>query len=262
MSGTVRFARDAQDARIGLITLSNPGKLNAISVAMWRELREIATALDARRPALHAVIVRGDGDDFAAGADIEEFPARRFDTASLRDYHEAQVAPALQALLDCDVPLVAQIAGACIGGGLEIACCCDLRLAQTEARFGVPIARLGFPMAPDELAVLLGAVGRATATELLLEARLVDADGALRRGLVQRLADDVAAEAEASARRIAALPASVARTNKRTLRLLRRGTVGEAERALHFHYAAGAVHREGVGAFLAGREPHFHDELP
>jgi enoyl-CoA hydratase len=262
MSGTVRFARDAQDPRIGVITLSHPGRLNAISVAMWRELREAAAALDAQRPALHAVIVRGDGDDFAAGADIEEFPALRFDTAALRNYHEQQVAPALHALLDCDVPLIAQIAGACIGGGLEIACCCDLRIAQPDARFGVPIARLGFPMAPDELAVVLAAVGRASAAELLLEARLIDAAGALQRGLVQRVADDAAAEAAACAVRIAALPASVARANKRTLRQLQRGTVGEAERARHFDYAAGAVHREGVTAFKARRAPQFTDEWP
>ncbi len=262
MSGSVHFERDAQDARIGRITLSHPGKLNAISVAMWRELREIAASLATLRPALHAVIVRGAGSDFAAGADIEEFPAQRFDTAALRDYHEAQVAPALHALLDCDVPLIAQIAGACVGGGLEIACCCDLRVAQPDARFGVPIARLGFPMAPDELAVVLAAVGRATAAELLLEARLIDAAGALQRGLVQRVVDDAAAEAEAMARRIAALPATVARANKRTLRQLQRGTPGEPERAAHFDYAASATHREGVSAFQARRAPHFNDELP
>ena len=80
----IRFERDARDARIGRLTLANPGKLNAISVAMWRELREHALALDAARPALHAVIVAGEGGAFAAGADIAEFPASRFDVATLR----------------------------------------------------------------------------------------------------------------------------------------------------------------------------------
>lgn len=260
--GSVRFERDAQDARIARITLSHPGKLNAISMAMWGALQTVAQGLDAQRPRLHAVIVRGEGADFAAGADIEEFPAQRFESAALRRYHEAVVAPALQALRATDVPLIAQIAGACIGGGLEIACCCDLRIAQTDARFGVPIARLGFPMAPDELAVVVDAVGRATAAEMLLEATLIDAAGALRRGVVQRVVGDAALEAEATARRIAALPASVARANKRTLRQLALGAVGAAERSAHFDYAAGAVHREGVSAFLARRAPDFNNDLP
>ncbi|MCV4656485.1 enoyl-CoA hydratase-related protein, partial [Escherichia coli] len=75
----------------------------------------------------------------------EEFPSFRFDEAALREYHEGLIAPALHAMLACDVPIVAQIEGACVGGGLEIAACCDLRIAGASARFGAPIARLGFP---------------------------------------------------------------------------------------------------------------------
>lgn len=260
MSGHVFFERDAGDARIGVLTLSHPGKLNAISVAMWRELGALASGFDALRPALRAVVVRGADGGFAAGADIAEFPAHRFDTASLRRYHEDLVAPALRALQATDVPLIAQIEGGCIGGGLEIAACCDLRIAQRDARFGIPIARLGFPMAPDELAIVVAAAGPATAAELLLEARLLDAGEALQRGLVQRVVEDAAAEAMATAHRIAALPATVARANKRTLRQLRRGGPTEAERAAHFGYADSAAHREGVAAFLARRRPDFSEE--
>lgn len=260
MSGSLHFARDPADPRIGVLTLSNAGKLNAIGVAMWRELGTLAATLDALQPTLHAVIVRGEGGDFAAGADIAEFPAHRFSTEALRDYHERLVAPALHALLATDVPLVAQIEGGCIGGGLEIAACCDLRIARRGARFGIPIAHLGFPMAPDELAVVLSAVGRANAAELLLEARLLDTDEALRRGLVQRVVDDVAAEAAATARRIAALPASVARANKRMLRQLLSGGPTDAERARHFGYADSATHLEGVQAFLDRRRPVFPDD--
>ncbi|WP_353091882.1 enoyl-CoA hydratase-related protein [Methylibium sp.] len=260
MSGALAFERDPGDPRIGVVTLSHPGKLNAISVAMWRELGALAATLDALQPNLHAVILRGEGGDFAAGADIAEFPVHRFSTEALRDYHERLVAPALQALLGTDVPLIAQIEGGCIGGGLEIAACCDLRIAQRGARFGIPIARLGFPMAPDELSVVLDVVGRASAAELLFEARLLDADEALQRGLVQRVVDDAGAEAHATAQRIAALPASVARANKRTLRQLQRGGPTEAERARHFGYAGSATHREGVQAFLGRRGPAFPDD--
>jgi enoyl-CoA hydratase len=262
VAGRVDLERDARDARIGLLTLANPGRLNAIDVGMWRALERAAASLDGARPALRAVIVRGAGGDFAAGADITEFPAFRFETAALRDYHEGVIAPALRALQRSDVPLVAQIEGACVGGGLELAACCDLRIASRDARLGAPIARLGFPMAPDELAVLLGAAGRATAAELLLESRLLDAATALQRGLVHRVVDDVQAEARATAQRIAALPASVARANKRTLRQLARGGPDAAERTAHFGYVAAASHREGIDAFLAHRPPRFDDDEP
>jgi enoyl-CoA hydratase/carnithine racemase len=140
-----------------------------------------------------------------------------------------------------------------VGGGLEIACCCDIRIAHPAARFGAPIAKLGFPMAPDELAVVMQVAGRDTAAELLLEAGFVNAPTALQRGLLQRLADDPAEEALATAQRIAALPLEVARTNKRTLRQLRNGGPSAIERAHHFAYAGATHHREGVARFLGGR---------
>jgi enoyl-CoA hydratase len=260
MGGAVRFARDERDRRIGRLTLANPGRLNAIDVGMWGALRTLAEGFDSvGAPPLAAIIVAGEGGSFAAGADIAEFPAFRFDERTLRAYHEGVIAPALQALLATEVPLVAQIEGACVGGGLEIACCCDLRIAAPDASFGAPIARLGFPMAPDELAVVLAAAGRDSAAELLLEAGLVDAATALRRGLLHRLADDAAAEAWATAQRIAALPLEVARANKRTLRLLRPSPSTANARRGHFDYAQAAYHREGIAAFIERRAPRFQD---
>jgi enoyl-CoA hydratase/carnithine racemase len=260
MSGSIRFERDAGDARIARIRIAHPGKLGAIGVEMWRALRDIAASLDRMLPALHAVIVCGEDGNFAAGADIAEFPGLRFAPDTLRDYHEGAIAPALHALQATDVPLIAQIEGACVGGGLEIAACCDLRIARPDARFGAPMARLGFPMAPDELAVVLAAFGRAGAAELLLEAGLFDAATALRRGLLHRVADDAAAEAWATAQRVAQNPASVARANKRSLRQLLAGGPTGPERAAHFAYAASATHREGVAAFLERRSPDFQDD--
>jgi enoyl-CoA hydratase len=256
MSGQLVFQAHPELEHVRLVTLANPGKLNAISVRMWQDLREIFAGLAEREPGLRVVVLRGLDGAFAAGADIEEFPGLRFEEAGLRNYHEGVIAPALKAMQDCDVPLVAQIEGVCVGGGLEIASCCDIRIAGRSTRFGAPIARLGFPMAPDELA----AVARGTACEMLLEARLLDAATALQRGLVQRVVDDeaVAREADATARRIAALPHLVARANKRTLRLLARGEpMGEAERREHFSYAASADHREGVSSFIEKRAPRF-----
>src|SRR5512146_2990226 len=128
-TGSVRFERDAADPRIARVTLAHPGRLNAITRAMWRELRGIFDGLDEREPGLRVVVVRGAGNAFAAGADLAEFPDFHFEPEHARAFHEGEPASALAALRDCDLPLVAQIAGPCIGGGLEIAACCDLRIA-------------------------------------------------------------------------------------------------------------------------------------
>lgn len=260
MSGVLHFAAHPRLPGVALLTLSHRAKLNAISVAMWQRLREVFDGLAEREPHLRAVLVRGEGGQFAAGADIAEFPAFRFDEAALRRYHEDLIAPALHAMLGCDIPLVAQIEGACVGGGLEIAACCDIRIAAAGSRFGAPIARLGFPMAPDELAVVLHVAGAATVREMLLEARLLDAATALQRGLVHRVVPDtgVTLEVEQTLERIAALAPLAARINKQTLRRLQRPQpFGEDERRQHFRYAASPDHREGVTAFLEGRPPVF-----
>jgi enoyl-CoA hydratase len=252
MAGSV--VREATDAHgVARVTLVNDGKRNAIDVAMWRALRSVAASL-ADDASLRAVIVRGAGGHFAAGADIEEFPRFRFDANTLREYHHGLVAPALQALLDSERPLVAQIDGACIGGGLEVAACCDLRIAARGASFGIPVARLGFPLAPAEAALLRGVVGDAVLRELLLEARLHDADAALQRGLVHRVVDDAQVDAEDAARRIAELPREVAAINKCTLGALRAGTPAPAHA---FDYAGAAHHREGIAAFLDKRAARF-----
>ncbi|MFZ5544489.1 MAG: enoyl-CoA hydratase/isomerase family protein [Pseudomonadota bacterium] len=243
------------------VELSNPRKHNAISVAMWRELRTLFEALQQqpREPAPRVVLLTGAGGHFAAGGDIEEFPQFRFEPETLRHFHEEIVAPALQAMWRCEIPIVARIHGSCIGGGLEIAACCDLRIADRSARFGAPIAKMGFPMAPGEVELLLKVVPAATLREILIEARLLDAEAALARGLVHRVVDDAALadEAEAAAQRIAALSPLAARLNKRTLRQYAEGGPTAAQRRDHFAYAADPEHREGVTAFLDKRAPRF-----
>src|SRR4051812_47131758 len=160
---------------IATLRISNPGKLNALSLAMWRELRAVFEGLRAAEAPPRVVVVRGAGGEFVAGADIEEFPQFRFDPDSLATYHEDVVAPALHAMLECDIPLIAHIEGACIGGGLETAACCALRLCEPASRFGVPIARLGFPMAPAEVEIVAHIIGLTLLRELLIEARLLGA---------------------------------------------------------------------------------------
>src|SRR5690606_16636956 len=142
------------EGAVATVTLDHPGRLNAITVAMWGELADAFGRLSADRD-LRCVIVRGAGGHFAAGADIREFPEVRADADRVMAYHRHTIAPALRAVAECLHPVVAAIEGVCVGGGLEIASRCDLRLAARGARFGAPINRLGFPMAPDEMRGLL-----------------------------------------------------------------------------------------------------------
>jgi enoyl-CoA hydratase/carnithine racemase len=258
MGGRVQL-QPADGAGIARVLISHPGKLNALSVAMWHELRAVFDALNTAEAPPRAVLLYGDGGHFVAGGDIEEFPSFRFDEQRLRLFHEEAVAPALRAMLDCDIPIVAQIDGPCVGGGLEIAACCDLRICGRSSRFGIPIARLGFPLAPSEAQIVARAIGLTLLRELLVEARLLGADEALARGLVSRVVDDgaVATEAQAACERIAALSPQAQRLNKRTLRQLAEGGPSAAQRHEHFGYADSPEHREGLAAFVQKRPARF-----
>ena len=249
-----------RDGAIATVTLFNPGKLNAITAAMWQRLRTVmdeSSALDE----LRCVVIRGDGQSFAAGGDIEEFVTLRDTHEQARLYHGEWVAGALDSIVACRHPTVALIEGACIGGGLEIAGQCDLRIAAESARFGAPILRLGFTMAHSELRGLLELAGPATALEILLEGRILTAAEAYAKGLVTRVVADenVIDEAYATAARIAAGAPLVARAHKRLVRRLAAdpGPLSEAELCDNFAYLDSADYREGLAAFLAKRKPQF-----
>jgi enoyl-CoA hydratase len=247
-----------RDGGIVTVTLSNPGKLNALDVAMWSELAACFKALSADET-VRCVIVCGEHGNFAAGADIAEFSTVRSTLEQGILYHTGAIAEALAAIDGCIHPVVAAIEGACVGGGLEIACACDLRIASPTARFGIPINRLGFALAPGEMPALLHLVGPAVALEILLEGRVFDAAEALAKGLLTRLADDAAAAALQAAQRIAAGAPLAARMNKLLVRRLRASAapLSEAEIKAAFAPLASADYREGVAAFLEKRPPGF-----
>ncbi|MFT4193422.1 enoyl-CoA hydratase/isomerase family protein [Ottowia sp.] len=254
------------DGAVAVVTLSNPRKLNAMTRAMWRELAEVFARVQAGA-AWRCVLVRGEGGHFCAGGDIAEYPDFRFDAASLRDFHEGDVWGGLAAMLACDVPIVAAIEGHCMGAGVEIASCCDIRVAADDAKFGAPIARLGFPMAPREAALVARAAGEATARQMLLEAAVLEAADMQARGFLQYLAPaaQVQGRARETAARIAALAPQAARLNKRTLRALNQppALAGQAPEAIEtivktaYDYADSAEHREGIAAFLGKRPARF-----
>lgn len=256
MSGEVTAA--VGERGIVRVVLRHEGRLNAMSRAMWRQLRsvfeDIQRSADAR-----CVLVEGEGGAFCAGGDISEYPDFRFDPAQLRDFHENDVWGGLAAMLACDVPIIARIAGACMGAGVEIASCCDIRVAAATARFGAPIAKLGFPMAPREARLVAGAVGALTARQMLLEAATFGAHDMLARGFLSRVVepDLLDADAQGTALRIASLAPGAARLNKQTLRALGPGDGAASGPADPYAYADSAEHREGIAAFLAKRSPLF-----
>lgn len=245
---------------IALVTLSHPGRLNAITVHMWQELARVFGELSADET-LRCVVLRGDGGNFAAGADIREFPRHRADLQGVIHYHTQVLAPALRAIAACIHPVLAEIQGVCVGGGLEIASQCDLRIAAETSRFGVPINRLGFPMAPDEMRGLLALAGRAVTLEILLEGRVFGAREALEKGLLTRILppEDLHDNVMATARRLASGAPLAARINKETVARLSADSrpLSDAELLKLFRYAESRDHREGVRAFLAGETPAF-----
>jgi len=262
MSGRIQLQRQSA---LAFVTLSHPGKFNAMSCAMWRELRAVFVALQSD-PSLRCVVLRGEGGHFCAGGDISEYPDFRFSEAGLRDFHENDVWGGLQAVLDCDLPVVAQIEGNCMGAGVEIACCCDIRIATDTARFGAPIGRLGFPMAPREAALVLREAGAPTAREMLLEGAVLTAQQMLARGFVQRIVPGtaLAGEITGTTQRILALAPQAARLNKQTLRTLQSGAPDAlpALLARAYGYADSPEHREGIAAFLAKRPTEFSLPIP
>ncbi|MCB1955816.1 MAG: enoyl-CoA hydratase/isomerase family protein [Rhodocyclaceae bacterium] len=257
MPGQVDLQR-ADD--VATLVLNNHGKLNAIDSVMWQALRAHMDTLNGDA-ALRCVILRGAGGAaFAAGGDLEEFSQVRATVDQALTYHDQWVAAALEAIRHCPVPTIAAIEGPCVGGGLEIAGCCDLRIAGRSARFGAPINRLGFSMYPGEMAGLLALVGPAVLLEILLEGRILDAQEALAKGLLTRVVDDdqVVAEAQAAAARIGAGAPLVARWHKQWVHRLTEGRpLGEDEKRAAFAFLATDDYREGMEAFFAKRTPQF-----
>lgn len=256
MTGAVLCVREAA---VATVILSNPGKLNAIDFAMWQELTAVVNDLAADRQ-VRCVVLRGEGEQaFAAGGDIEEFRVRRDTLDHALAYH-VQVGAALQAVSACPQPTLALVHGACIGGGLELAAQCDLRICGKSSRFGAPINQLGFSMYPVEMEGLLRLAGTATLLEILLEGRILDAAEALAKGLVTRVVADAAVvgEAYASARRICEGAPLVARAHKQWVRRLQSDVPlsGEELRA-SFAFLESEDYREGLAAFLEKRKPNF-----
>ena len=171
---------------VGRIRLDNQAKRNAMTFEMWRDLPAVLADFMAD-DAVRVVVLSGNGGKaFCAGADISQFEKNRSGEEATAIYNDA-VANAAAALAEIEKPTIAKIEGFCIGGGLGIALCCDLRIANEVSTFAVPAAKLGLGYGHEGLKRLVDVVGPSSAKEIFFTARQFTATEALGMGLINRV---------------------------------------------------------------------------
>jgi len=256
MSDTILVERDGA---IATVVLNRPEKLNALTRPMWRRLGDVFLELS-NDDSVRCVVIRGAGmKAFAPGNDISEFATERSNVEQARAYGE-DMRRTIAAMDLCRHPIVAQIHGVCVGGGLEIAGLADIRICGESSRFGVPIKNLGLVMAYSEIASLILLAGEAVALEILLEGRVFLAKEAYEKGLVTRVVpdDQVEKEARETAQRIAEGAPLVARWHKKFARRLRDPKpLSPAEYDEGFACFGTEDFQIGYKAFLAKQKPDF-----
>jgi enoyl-CoA hydratase/carnithine racemase len=246
---------------IAWVVLRNPARLNAVRLEMWEALPPVAATL-ATDPDVRVVVLRGHGDQaFASGADISEFETHRRDPASAAAY-EAVTARAFGALMALEMPVVAMIRGVCIGGGLAIAACADVRIAADDARIALPPARLGLGYHQSGVERLVRLLGPSAASEVFFTARQYDAAEARDIGLVNRVVP--AAELETfTASYLRGIAANAPLTLRAAKRAIAESLRPPDERdpaavaAMIARCFESADYAEGVRAFLEKRRPKF-----
>ena len=242
------------------LTLDSGRKLNALNMDTWVQLGQTINKLSSEDE-VRCVILRGpDRSAFAAGADIAEFDTVRANSANAKAYGD-RVSETVLAIAACRHPTIALIHGVCVGGGLEIASACDLRICGESSRFGIPINRLGLVVGYPELRLLIDLIGRSATLEMLFEGRIMGAGEAKEKGLVNRIVPDSEVEEETNrtARNIAAGAPLVARWHKKFARRLREPEpLIAADLDEVYDCYDTEDYRAGRQAFLDKKTPEFH----
>jgi enoyl-CoA hydratase/carnithine racemase len=259
-TGSERMVAMTEGA-IGWMIFNHPARHNAVSMAMWQGVVRIIEAFKAD-PAVRAIIVTGAGERaFVSGADISEFDEKRATPAAIAEY-DAVGEHASQLLETVAKPTIAMIRGYCIGGGVDLALRCDIRIASDDARFGVPAAKLGLGYPFSDVNRLVGVVGPAFAKEIFYSGRQFTATEARQMGLVNRVVP--AGEIEGSVRALADTivgnaPLSIAATKRcvgEALKDADRRDMAACQAAVDACYAS-ADYVEGRTAFMEKRRPVF-----
>jgi enoyl-CoA hydratase/carnithine racemase len=253
-----RDLRLERDGRVAILTVDRPDARNSFTYDMYTRMAALCDELS-RDDAIRVVVMRGAGDDaFVAGSDISQFAD--FRTAEQARTYEAHVERAIAAFEALPKPTIAVLKGSVTGSGAAYAIVADLRLAAPSVRIGVPIARtLGNTLSLRNVARMVDILGVATTKELLLTARLLDADDCARRGLVHEIVplDRVENRARELADQLASLaPLTLRATKLAVLRTLeaRRAALGDGADLVALAYTSEDF-REGVRAFMEKRSP-------
>lgn len=245
----------AFEGPLASLTIDRPTSRNALSQSIWAGFpRAIAEAC--ARSETRVMLIGGAGGNFAAGADIGEFDTVFADRGATRAYLDLMTA-ATGAIANAPVPVIARIDGMCIGAGVAVALACDLRIADPGASFAVTPAKLGLAYSLTDTRRLAQAVSLSKAKELLFTGERIDAEEALRIGLIDAIGD---ADAVASkARAIAANSSASHHYTKQIIRSVEQGLISENEdtAAIFADAPQHADFREGVAAFRARRQPAF-----
>lgn len=257
MSENLKFSMI--EDHIGELILSQPKRRNALNAAMWAGLPEILqTAKNAK--GIKSLIVRGDGDHFASGADISEFATLYATEASARKISD-DIAAGFKALAEFPHPVIAMVRGACVGGGCGLALCCDLRFADSSSKFAITPAKLGLVYPYSDVQRLIETVGVPNAKDILFSARILQSGEALRMGLINQLhaPEDLESAVLNYARNISALSKQSAITTKKMFGAHFTGqrTETDASQTWFLDGFSSRDFQEGYTAFLAKRTPDF-----
>ena len=252
---------DQQDG-IATVTFNRPDQRNAINYDGWLTLQRMAADL-ARDDTVRVVVFAGAGEKaFSAGADIKDFEQHRNNQANARRYADA-FEGALDAIADLPKPTISRIHGFCVGGGCEFSTATDIRIAADNSRFGIPVARLSLLAGYVEMRRLVNLVGAGPASYLLLSARLIDAEEALRIGLLTQVVPlaDLQTYTDQLAREMAELAPLSQKYTKQLLQIILQNpglkdlTPEEAD--LPYIPFDSADFQEGRRAFAERRTPSF-----